>query len=50
MHAFFKKYHFYKQRQAEMSEKSSKSYATPWAWTFAIWKSFTFFNYFIIQE
>ena len=32
----------YKQRQAELGKKLSKSSAITWSWTFAIWKLFTF--------
>ena len=35
---FFYKQHFCKQRQAKIGKKLSKCLATPWAWTFAIWK------------
>ena len=31
---FFCKQHFYKQRQAKIGKKLSKSQATPWGWTF----------------
>ena len=41
---FFYKQHFYKQHQVEIGKKSRKSLATPWGWTFAIWKLFAFFS------
>ena len=44
------KQQFYKQRQAEIDKKSSKSQGTPWRWTFAIWKLFTFLIHIIIKK
>ena len=35
---------------AEISKTSSKSQATPWGWTFDIWKLFMFFIHVIIQN
>ena len=35
---------------SEIRKKLSKYYATPWGWTLAIWKTFTFFIYVIIQN
>ena len=46
---FYKKY-FYKQRQAEMGKKLSKSEVTPWRWTFAIWKLFVLFIHVMIEK
>ena len=42
---FFYKQLFYEQHQAETGKNASKSYSTPWGWTFAIWKLFAFFIY-----
>ena len=47
---FFYKQHFYKQRQAEIGKTLSKSLATPWDWTFAIWKLFALFIHAINQK
>ena len=41
---------FYNQRQAEIGEKSSESWAAPRGWTFAIWKLFAFLVHDIIQK
>ena len=48
-HTLFHKEYFYKQRQAEIGKKSSKSQTTPWGWNFIIWKLFTFFIHIITQ-
>ena len=36
--------HFHEQQQAKIGKKiKQKLRATPWGWTFAVWKSFAFF-------
>ena len=45
IHAFL-----YKQCQAEISSKPSKCKATPWDWTLALWKLFTFFIHVISSK
>ena len=37
IYTLFHKQHFYKQRQAEIGKKLSKSLETPWGWYFAIY-------------
>ena len=47
--SFYKK-NFYKQCQAEIGKISSKTSATPWGWTLAVWNLFAFFIHIIIQK
>ena len=47
---YSKQIFLYKQHQAEIDKKSSKSQESPWGWTFAIWKLSPFFVHIIIQN